>query len=146
MQINYVAIIEAANRRKEQLQKIEAFIQHAPRMMHQATDLAAYMHHAYRLYADLDTEGRAMLPPGVSQSLGALATRVSAINGAVRDANGNGLSVLAKESGVDDSNPPTYADMAALMTRIHLNFGEVMCDNSEFEELASMVRRFGTAT
>jgi len=69
MDIDYATIIETANRRKDHLQQVEQLVSAAPEALKNLTCVRDYFQALHLAWAQLDQEGRKMLPPKVQEAL-----------------------------------------------------------------------------
>lgn len=69
MDIDYKAIIDKANKRKDVLMALTDSLQSAPAKYDELQDIIQWLAEATAVFKDLDGEGRAMLPPPVRYTL-----------------------------------------------------------------------------
>ena len=65
MNIDYAAIIEKANQRKDNLQALTALLEEAPRMYDALLELKNWASDVRNAYVVIDNEGRELLPPNL---------------------------------------------------------------------------------
>ena len=65
MNIDYAAIIEKANQRKDNLQALTALLEEAPRMYDALLELKNWASDIRNAYVVIDNEGRELLPPNL---------------------------------------------------------------------------------
>lgn len=65
MNIDYAAIIEKANQRKDNLQALTALLEEAPRMYDALLELKHWASDVRNAYVVIDNEGRGLLPPNL---------------------------------------------------------------------------------
>lgn len=69
MNIDYAAIIEKANQRKDNLQALTALLEEAPRMYDALLELKNWASDVRNAYVVIDNEGRELLPPTLKLAL-----------------------------------------------------------------------------
>ena len=69
MNIDYAAIIEKANQRKDNLQALTALLEEAPRMYDALLELKHWASDVRNAYVVIDNEGRGLLPPTLKLAL-----------------------------------------------------------------------------
>lgn len=69
MNIDYAAIIEKANQRKDNLQALTALLEEAPRMYDALLELKHWASDVRNAYVVIDNEGRELLPPTLKLAL-----------------------------------------------------------------------------
>ena len=69
MNIDYAAIIEKANQRKDNLQALTALLEEAPRMYDALLELKHWASDVRNAYVVIDIEGRELLPPTLKLAL-----------------------------------------------------------------------------
>jgi len=69
MNIDYAAIIEKANQRKDNLQALTALLEEAPRMYDALLELKNWAINVSNAHLVIDNEGRGLLPPTLKLAL-----------------------------------------------------------------------------
>lgn len=102
MNIDYAAIIAAAEKRKNALQEIEKLVQKAPHYANLAAIIGSYTAYLAKAYKDLDNEGKMLLPEDLRDGM-ATAGDISTIATKVR----KGLELTAKFAAPSPEGNPS---------------------------------------
>lgn len=94
MNINYDDIITNANKRKDDLKRIESLINRSPDALEKARDVLAFVAELSAAYKNLDGEGRKLLPTKLHEYLEYSSSTVTAATTVISHRNSIGGSPI----------------------------------------------------